>query len=754
MKLSSLALLLFNIRAATVVADCDPAVTEIDIASDISKLTVDDYDVETVNRFSSNFRGNKIVLKGYDSKPVVTLGNDGTITISEGELCGEPSSAFSIAASISPLVMANSGLISPLAGFATAMLMGLPFTSAAGDHSITIDIYTDTDALIHDEVGSMTCPPESLYFEHHPSVHGGYKGCVGEKYLLPCGQDAQGASDSSLYSKYPINWNGSECVETGYTFESRTFWILWGDPLDKHELLTRTGLLPTVYLPLERGPYPAYTYGTDETTELYDDSSSAKAKAKDFLVYIGAITEAEKADWYVTLNEGAEQGISYLWAAMALDIAQTTCNRDIYVLMEAPAYGYDNGEIALWVNKEAKSFYSGEECACYPNCNEPTVTVNNRGFFPPNIPSETGGDGIVYPANSDSPNSPWFESMVFPENPSGVIKTPQLPNSSRRVCDGVYVWPMYFYFNNFEIPLEDRPDCAGWAYATTKGFSASVRTGWITYKKSMTSFVAAVSDIASEHGSLSYGSYSEWSWMGQMQLQDMMMSKPLTDPTSWIGAYSTIMKEKWDVITDAFADCPVLELTNSGKGAYAFFLYKAPYLGLQTSFISSFFLDVLGVSATTYNWGFRGADPSEFYGEGVGTHDFTRMQLYRDVNVYLEVARRAKIVCADTTASIGDFISIDDWKAKSEAAIATGDGRRALRETMSHLTERQLKILENNEKIYSDYNEKAEACAGKGYTTSCFYKEVGKRHSDYVYDYDHKEEFVAKPVDKKGLRGF
>lgn len=362
--------------------------------------------------------------------------------------------------------MAKFGFISPLTALSTAMLMGLPFTSAAG--GMTIDIYTDTDALVHSEVGSMTCPPESLYFEHHATVHGGYTGCVGEKYLLPCGQDAQGASDPSLYTKTPINWNGTECVETGYTYEDRTFWILWGDPLDKHELLTRTGLLPTVYFPLERGPYPSYTHGTDETEELYDDASSAKAKAKDFLEYIGAFTENERDDWYVSLNEGAEQGISFLWAAMALDIARTTCNRDIYVLMEAPAYGYSNGEIANWVNRRASSFYSGEECDCFPNCKEPTVTINNRGFFPPNIPSETGGDGIVYPADSNSPNSPWFESMVFPENPSGTIKVPQLPNSNRRVCDGVYVWPMYFYFNDFQIPLEDRPECAGWAFATTK----------------------------------------------------------------------------------------------------------------------------------------------------------------------------------------------------------------------------------------------------------------------------------------------
>ena len=260
-----------------------------------------------------------------------------------------------------------------------------------------------------------------------------------------------------------------------------------------------------------------------------------------------------------------------------------------------------------------------------------------------------------------------------------------------------------------------------------RGFSASIRTGFLTYKKSPDTFVTAVKDVMRIHGTLGYGSYSEWSWMGQMQLQSMMMSKPLTDPTSWVGAYSDIMKEKWDVVEDGFKDCPVLQLTNYGKGAYAFFLYKDPYLGLQTSFISSFFLDVLGVSATTYYWGFRGADPSEFYGDGVGTYDFTRMQLYRDVNVYKEVARRAKIVCSDTSASIGDFISIDDWQAKGRRR------GRHLRETLNHLNERQLQVLERNEELYRDYKEKAERCAAEGYTTSCFYEHVGKRHCKFLF---------------------
>jgi hypothetical protein len=208
--------------------------------------------------------------------------------------------------------------------------------------------------------------------------------------------------------------------------------------------------------------------------------------------------------------------------------------------MEAPAYGYNTNEISSWANTKASTFYNSTECICFADdsCKEPTIKVQNVGFFPPNIPSRTGGDGNTYPANSASSASPWFESMVFPENPSGTIKTPQIPDPNRRVCDGVYVWPMYFYFNDFEVPLELRPECSGWSYAITKGYSASVRAGFITYKKSPEVFVKAVGDMAITVSTIGNGIMSEWTWMGQMQIQQMMMSRPLDDPTSWVGAYS------------------------------------------------------------------------------------------------------------------------------------------------------------------------------------------------------------------------
>lgn len=317
-----------------------------------------------------------------------------------------------------------------------------------------------------------------------------------------------------------------------------------------------------------------------------------------------------------------------------------------------------------------------------------------------------------------------------------MIKTPQLP-ANRRVCDGVYVWPMYFGMRDFVIPMDEMPDCDGWSYAITKGYSASVRAGFITYKKSAEEFAEHVSSIVSPFHSLSYGSVSQWTWEGQMQIQEMMMSRPVDDPTSWVGAYSEIMKEKWELITEGFADCPVVELTNSMAGAYAFFVYKDPYLGLQSGTYTSFFMDVLGIRATTYSWGFRGADPSTYYGEGISTTDFTRMQLYRDVGVYHEVARRAKIICSDTSASVGDFLSVDDWatySAFSQRHLKEGydmeTRRMLLSEQLPHLHERKLNRLMSNIEFRESQDSKIEETCAPEYTSSCLMSITGRGQED------------------------
>lgn len=68
------------------------------------------------------------------------------------------------------------------------MFMSLiPLTSAYGERggSITVEIDTDTNAMIMDEFKANECAPESFYWKHHESVFGGYEGCVGENIDFP-----------------------------------------------------------------------------------------------------------------------------------------------------------------------------------------------------------------------------------------------------------------------------------------------------------------------------------------------------------------------------------------------------------------------------------------------------------------------------------------------------------------------------------------------------------------------------------------
>ena len=83
--------------------------------------------------------------------------------------------------------------------------------------------------------------------------------------------------------------------------------------------------------------------------------------------------------------------------AMALYIARTTCNRDIYALMEGPAYGYSNGDSAMLANMFSSTFYNSSECLCYldDSCKDPTVTVSNAGWVPNTpFPTALGGDNM------------------------------------------------------------------------------------------------------------------------------------------------------------------------------------------------------------------------------------------------------------------------------------------------------------------------------------------------------------------------
>jgi hypothetical protein len=270
-------------------------------------------------------QGNKIVLKGYEVEPIVEVTDDG-ITVSAGAPCdggvavppvddsesGDDSSSAYVALGVASMFSKNAFALTLATLFFTT-----PFAAGqACSNEISIEIYTDINSLIADDFNLGECPTESFYFKHHESVFGGYEGCVAEKYLSPCSNDIRD-------EKTGLEFSGGECISTGLEYEDQTFWILWGDPMDKDELVKRTGTTPTVVFPLTRGPYPSYQHGLsgDETGDvLMDDAKTAKGVAKDFLVYIGAITEEEKSDWLVSMTEGAENGIQMLWGAYTVDL--------------------------------------------------------------------------------------------------------------------------------------------------------------------------------------------------------------------------------------------------------------------------------------------------------------------------------------------------------------------------------------------------------------------------------------------------
>ena len=225
-----------------------------------------------------------------------------------------------------------SGSFIPLTVSVAIASASIPMVAAdTCDDTIDVEIYTDIDDLIAMDYKAgqhEICPPETFYWKHHPDVYGGYEGCVGEKYMVPCAQDGQTYNDDLLASKQPYKFDLDtvSCLDTGYNMSTSMFWILWGNPLDKYELIARTGTNPTIKFPFIRGPYPSYSHGSMDV-QAADDSLTAKYKAFDLLVYIEAFKESERDEWSIAMTEGAESGVVTLYASKALEIARTTCNR-------------------------------------------------------------------------------------------------------------------------------------------------------------------------------------------------------------------------------------------------------------------------------------------------------------------------------------------------------------------------------------------------------------------------------------------
>lgn len=270
-------------------------------------------------------------------------------------------------------------------------------------------------------------------------------------------------------------------------------------------------------------------------------------------------------------------------------------------------------------------------------------------------------------------------------------------------------------------------------------WSAAARAGWIIYKKEPQVWNDAIVTTIGNSQSFTHGLLSDWTWHGQQQIMDIIMSKPLDDPTSWIGAYSEIIHEKWEYVLDGFTDCPVIQSTNDFSGAYVWFAYQPGFLGLSGTGIPSFFRDVIGTQTTSRSWQFRGADPSDYYGEGYSIYDFTRLNLYRDIGVYKEVGRRGKLVCNDFDAQVGEnTLSVNQWveawsspatrRKLSDMPITREDRKRNFKEAVPSLTEAQLEYMVDGQ-IESERHERLiESCAPE-YTTQCLHS-TGLFHDD------------------------
>jgi hypothetical protein len=124
-------------------------------------------------------------------------------------------------------------------------------------------------------------------------------------------------------------------------------------------------------------------------------------------------------------------------------------------------------------------------------------------------------------------------------------------------------------------------------------------------------------------------------------------------------------------------------------------------------------------------------------GANYTVNDFVRLQLYRDISVYEEVGRRAKIVCSDMDATIGNFLSVNQWAASAAATarrraqgyVDNEDRIRHLIEVIPDLTDSQLEYVAASHLGQDKLTLQYSSCAPE-YTTTCFFQKVGTRFHD------------------------
>lgn len=550
------------------------------------------------------------------------------------------------------------------------------------------------------QMGNWTpCPIEEYYMTYSASnpMAPGYVGCVSEAGAKPCGWT----------DYYTYNPSARTCTTIG-SMQTALHTVRGGSPTMTADMLrlTNTETLPTITFPAIPMAYPSA--GSNPNNE---ESKELELTTKAFMTFYGSQMDFTNMNFYLTY--GTENGMVATVAIKLLEIARTTCNRALPVLLEAPAYGYDWGASVMWADIRRTSFYNGNECPCRNEtggCQRAgQLSLTQVGWSPTQFdagiaPMRADAFGVMHTPNSTSPNSPWFQTNVIPGNPIGRFQECRTPRN-RCLCDGVY------YLPNFVAPGTALRNfqCYSFAHSVTKFYSAQVRAGFM-FVMDYTAAAAASSQIMGSMRALGNAAASYMQLHGQIQLMKKMMELPMSNPSSWLNALSRTQYAKWDALDAAITVCNtnriLLRTPEQQKyfGAYVFGYMHPSLQGYSINIGASstdFFKSVVNYDVFDYSWGWRGEVPTN-YGystimPNVTVNDFFRINLFRAEAVYLELARRLTLVCTDKTAKVtATALSVNQWITLRTPV----SGRRALQapgtapEEAPGLHERALKIIE------------------------------------------------------------
>ena len=537
------------------------------------------------------------------------------------------------------------------------------------------------------------------YSANNPSAPG-YAGCVAEAGATPCGW--------TDYYTYSSTTRTCTTKATGSTMQTALHTTRGGSPTMTADMLryTNTETLPTITFPAIPMAYPSAG-----TTVANVENKELEVTTKAFMTYYGSQMDFTDMNFYLTY--GTENGMVATVAIKLLEIARTTCNRALPVLLEAPAYGYDWNSAVMWADVRRADFYNGAECPCRNETGgclrAGQLSLTQVGWSPTQFaagvaPMRADAFGVMHTPNSTSPNSPWFQTNVIPGNPIGRFQECRTPRN-RCLCDGVY------YLPNFVAPgsVLRNFQCYSFAHSVTKFYSAQVRAGFL-FVMNYAAATTASGNIMGSMRALGNAAASYMQLHGQIQLMKKMMELPITNPSSWLNALSRTQYAKWDALDAAITVCNtngILMRTPEQQkyfGAYVFGYMHPSLQGYSINIGSTsndFFKSVVAYDVFDYSWGWRGEVPTNYnyptIMPNVTANDFFRIHLFRAEAVYLELARRLTLACTNKAARVTtSALSVNAWKDLRTPS----SGRRALQapdtapEDAPGLHERALKIIE------------------------------------------------------------